>query len=313
MDLLGFALDSIQRQTLPQAGFDVVIVDNGSTPPLDAAALRSRLELDSLNLVREQRVGITFARCAGIRAAQGKVLVFVDDDNRIAADYLEQALRIASDQPRTGAFGGICAPVFESRVPRWKMRLLPYLGVRDHGSKPITSRSGEWGKWDPIGAGMVIRRDVGEQFVRIVESSPEARRLGRAGGALMSGEDTLMARAAWLAGYACSYEPALKLEHVMKATRLGVLVLARTLYGHGRSYVILQRLLGRPAGNPGWRTPAELVLSYVSRVKNEGLRAGTISWFWDVGRAAELWRSHCPSATPAISPRTFDENFDRHS
>ena len=59
---------------------------------------------------------------------------------------------------------------------------------------------------------MVIRRDVGEQFVRIVESSPEARRLGRAGGALMSGEDTLMARAAWLAGYACSYEPALSLS-----------------------------------------------------------------------------------------------------
>ena len=112
MDLLGFALDSIQRQTLPQAGFDVVIVDNGSTPPLDAAALRSRLELDSLNLVREQRVGITFARCAGMRSQAGPR--FVDDDNRIAADYLEQALRIASDQPRTGAFGGICAPVFEN-------------------------------------------------------------------------------------------------------------------------------------------------------------------------------------------------------
>lgn len=310
-DLLAAALESIERQTLAKGAFEVLVVDNASAPALEETELRVKYALE-LRVIREPRLGISFARCAGIRAARGEILVFVDDDNRLAADYLERTLEIASRRPETGAFGGICEPLFECRVPRWKMRLLPYLGVRDHGPEPISSRSGEWGEWDPIGAGMVIRRVVGERFRRIVEEHPEAQRLGRAGGALMSGEDTLMARAAWLEGYACSYEPALKLQHAMKAGRLAVPMLARTLYGHGRSYVILQRLLGRPAGRAGWLLSAELVLSYCSRVRNEGLRTGTISWFWDLGRAVELWQNGSRPAAPAVFTQTCHENLDRH-
>ena len=310
-DLLAAALESVARQTLAREAFEVLVVDNASTPALEQAHLRAAYAPE-LRLIREPRLGISFARCAGIRAARGEILVFVDDDNRLAADYLEGALEIASRRPEAGAFGGICEPLFECHVPPWKIRLLPYLGVRDHGPEPIVSRSGEWGKWDPIGAGMVIRRPVGERFLRILEEHPEAQRLGRAGGALMSGEDTLMARAAWLLGYACSYEPSLRLKHVMKSGRLAVPVLAGALYGHGRSYVILQRLLGRPAGRAGWLLPAELLLSYCSRVRNEGLRVGTISWFWDLGRAVELWQSSSRPAAPALSRQTCNENLDRH-
>lgn len=311
-DLLEATLASIARQTLQKSEFEVILVDNASVPPLAATRLNLPPGLDA-RIVEEPELGIVFARCAGIRAAVGELLVFVDDDNQIDAGYLETSLRIAAAKPEVGAFGGICVPAFEGAVAEWKMQLLPYLGVRDHGPEPIVSRSGEWGPWEPIGAGMVMRRNIGLEFVRIVAEHPEARRLGRCGTLLMSGEDTLAARSAWLLGYACSYEPELRLSHIMKARRFSFRVLARTLLGHGRSYVVLERLIGRTGGKAGWRLPLDLVLSYCSRLRAHGLRAGTICWFWDLGRAFEIVRQ--PPGFPPLCRRAEEAhaNFHRNS
>ena len=93
---------------------------------------------------------------------------------------------------------------------------------------------------------MVFRKEVGEKFIQMVGESGQARLLGRKGLALMSGEDSLLARAAYRLGYACSYQPDLKMSHCMKAKRMRSRVLAGTLLGHGRSYVVLQQTLGEP-------------------------------------------------------------------
>jgi glycosyltransferase involved in cell wall biosynthesis len=293
-ELLSAALDSIERQDFPLPNFEVIVVDNASCPPLDDARLNER-HFD-IRIVREPRLGIVHARCAGVQAASGSLIVFVDDDNQIACDYLDQSVRIAQENPTIGAFGGICKPHFEGPMAKWKAALLPYLGVRDHGPDAITSNSGEWGKWDPIGAGMVVRNAVGRRFVEFVENHEAARRLGRTGKSLMSGEDTLMARVAWMMNYACSYQPSLRSSHYMKLSRLAVGVLVRTLLGHGRSYVILQRILGRPAGRITPLTPIALLSSYFFRVRSAGIRAGSIIWFWDLGRILEL----LDGAKPAV-------------
>jgi glycosyltransferase involved in cell wall biosynthesis len=285
--IFDWTLDGLAGQTLAPSSFEAVVVDNRSRAPLEAGQLQ-RGRGFRLRVVSESRPGQLFARCKGIQEAVAPLLVFMDDDNRLAPDYLEQALLISREHPEAGAFGGICRPVFEAPVAGWKERLLPYLAVRDHGPERIVSRSGEWGKWDPIGAGMVIRRDAAELFVRMVESDREAQRLGRVGKGLMSGDDTLLARAAWRLGYACAYEPELKLEHFLKSGRFRTGALARILLGHGRSYVVLQRVLGRPAGRLHWQTPLSLAACYLSRIRHDGLRAGTIVWLWDLGRTIEV-------------------------
>jgi glycosyltransferase involved in cell wall biosynthesis len=174
--LLDAALNSVERQTLPPDEFEVIVVDNASSPPLSEAAFAHRTPRP--RIVREPNVGIVSARHAGIRAAVGDLLVFVDDDNQISSDYLEQALRIARDNPDIGAFGGICEPLFDRPIAKWKTALLPYLAIRDHGSDVITSKCGDWGNWDPIGAGMAIRKEIGLRFADLVESNPEVSRLG---------------------------------------------------------------------------------------------------------------------------------------
>ena len=88
--------------------------------------------------------------------ARADVLVLVDDDNVLDTAYLERALAIARAEPGLGAFGGIARARIDAPVAAWQRRLLPFLGVRDHGPEPITSSENAWGPWEPIGAGMVV-------------------------------------------------------------------------------------------------------------------------------------------------------------
>ncbi|MGH9664884.1 MAG: hypothetical protein ACRD9L_10715, partial [Bryobacteraceae bacterium] len=166
-----------------------------------------------------------------------------------------------------------------------------YLGVRDYGAHPITSWKNHWGEWEPIGAGMVCRRAVTGAFEEWVRCAPLAARLGRQGRGWMSGEDTLMAMSAYKLGYACSYQPALKLSHWIKPSRFRLSGLRRVLEGHGRSFAVLQRLRGRPAQNAALIGLARILWrKYRLRVAEEGYRTGALKWFWDLGYQLEANR-----------------------
>ncbi len=294
MDIFQRVLDSVEEQTLGHTKYEVVIVDNNSEPPLVAEALRKDREM-TLRVIRQPRQGLSFARVAGIRAARGELIIFVDDDNFLDSKYLEAALRIHREHPEIGAFGGISEGILERPVGKWKTKLLPYLGVRDYGNEPITSTEDHWGQWEPIGAGMVTRRDVAEKFAELIESIPHAGNLGRRGSDLLSGEDSLFARIANRLGYACSYQPSLKLQHFIKKERLKAKYLARLIKGHGRSYVVLQRVLGRPAEPFG-------IMHCLGRLGYRLKTAGTIGfmmWFWDIGYMQE---AKTPRQTETIEP-----------
>ncbi|HZZ42173.1 MAG TPA: glycosyltransferase [Tepidisphaeraceae bacterium] len=293
-DLMGRVLDALRGQTLDVARYELVLVDNGSTPALDASVLDGGRGLP-LRVIREERAGLTVARCAGIAAAQAELLAFVDDDNFLERDYLEEAVRIAAREADVGHFGGISQAELEKPVSWTKGKLLGHLGVRDHGAEAITSKKTEWGPWEPIGAGMVSRREVARKWVEMVSTIPEARLLGRAGKALLSGEDALFARAANALGYACSYQPGLKLTHYMKRGRLKWWYFCKILEGHGRSFVLLRRALGE---KPKAITRMQLIMRLKYRVKKEG-RLGLATWFWDVGYWAQ-----------ASAPTPMTENID---
>src|SRR5438477_701508 len=73
-------LDSIDRQTLSKQRFELIVVDNNSNPPLDAAKLQGGHAIEPI-IVREPQQGLSQARCAGIAVARADLFVFVDDDN----------------------------------------------------------------------------------------------------------------------------------------------------------------------------------------------------------------------------------------
>ncbi|HEY3449724.1 MAG TPA: exopolysaccharide biosynthesis glycosyltransferase EpsD [Myxococcales bacterium] len=99
-ELLVRLLEQLGRQTLAPADFEVVVVDDGSTPPVRArlAELQVRYEL---RVDEQTNRGAAAARHRGIVAARGEILVIVDDDMQVAEDFLEQHLRRhASGEPK---------------------------------------------------------------------------------------------------------------------------------------------------------------------------------------------------------------------
>ena len=82
---LARTLAALERQTYPRGLFEVVLVDDGSQPPLVAP----ETSLDVKLVAQERRgVGIARARNTGARAAAHEVLLFLDSDMLVEADWL---------------------------------------------------------------------------------------------------------------------------------------------------------------------------------------------------------------------------------
>jgi hypothetical protein len=121
---------------------------------------------------------------------------------------------------------------------------------------------------------------VADKYREMVENILHTHTLGRQGGNLMAGEDSLIARAAYRVGLSCSYQPELKFTHFIKASRMKFRYLARLMNGHGRSVVALNRVLGLPYAQITFK---ELILRFGYRIMKEGPMAGLIWWCWDYG------------------------------
>jgi cellulose synthase/poly-beta-1,6-N-acetylglucosamine synthase-like glycosyltransferase len=287
-DLLAWALDSLEKQTLSKRQFEVIIVDNNSSPPIELPPLLQGRSLN-LRLVQERQQGIMHARRAGILESTAELITFVDDDNHLAANYLEQSLNIAKAHQEIGAFGGRAKGVFEAPLKNWQEKLVRHLGVRDFGDEPITSNVHGWGPWEPIGAGMVVRTTIAQKFAQRLTTEPLCLHLGRAGLAQMSGDDALLSRTAYQLGWNCSYQPSLILQHYMKKERLTFNRICKTIEGHGRSEVLLMKIDGIMDSRP--RMPRNLGLllaSLVYRIVTQGPRMGYIEWHWDLGYWREI-------------------------
>ena len=84
--LLLEAAKSIAGQDYPE--WEAVVVDDGSTPPVDRAALKAVLG-DRFTVVRHERPqGIPEAKNAGLRAASGEIVTCLDDDDLLAENAL---------------------------------------------------------------------------------------------------------------------------------------------------------------------------------------------------------------------------------
>ena len=82
---LALTLAALERQSYPRSLFEVVVVDDGSVPPLSAPA--SSLDV---RVVRQRRRGFGLARARnrGVRAALHDIVVFLDGDVLAEADLL---------------------------------------------------------------------------------------------------------------------------------------------------------------------------------------------------------------------------------
>jgi len=233
-DYLDQVLKALASQTLPLQNWELLLIDNASE-----AALALEIDLSwhpQSRHIREDKLGLTSARLRGISEATAEILVFVDDDNVLDADYLEIALRIGKEWPALGAWGGQVLPKFEETPPEWTRPYWYLLAIkevdRDQWSNVFEAGT------DPHGAGMCVRKNVAEKYADLVLNDSERTRLGRKGQALLCCEDTDMAFVACDIGLGMGLFVSLKLTHLIPAKRLEERYLLRLAESSSYSYVI---------------------------------------------------------------------------
>jgi glycosyltransferase involved in cell wall biosynthesis len=235
-DYVGRCLAALQAQTLPTGRWELVVVDNLSDEPL-----AGRLDLGwhaGARLVREEKLGLTPARLRGIREAAGEVLVFVDDDNVLAPDYLEMALRVARERPFLGSWSGQCLPSFEQTPASWTERYWGTLCIRRFDTE-AWSNLPRLPATMPAGAGLCARRGVARRYLGLHDAGKRRFQLDRTGGSLISGGDNDLAACACDLGLGMGLIPDLKLEHLIPPGRLTADYIERLVEGIEFSSVVL--------------------------------------------------------------------------
>ena len=89
---------SVVAQTCPKEKLEIIIVDDGSTDGTFGVAQGFADRHDNVRVLRQKNAGPGAARNAGIRAAKGAYIGFVDSDDVIAPDMAETLLDIIRRQ-----------------------------------------------------------------------------------------------------------------------------------------------------------------------------------------------------------------------
>jgi glycosyltransferase involved in cell wall biosynthesis len=251
----------LRAQTLPVSQWEVVLVDNASSPRIELATLADAAPAN-LRPVHEPELGLTAARRRGFFESRGVMIVMVDDDNVLAPDYLARAAELMARHPDVGTFGGRSLAEFETAPPAWIAEFLDLIACRDLGATPQISRGlrrpesthNEYPSFAPIGAGMALRREAVDQWLG---DAGAHHHTDRRGAELTSGGDNDLVLSSMKQGWETGYFPELSLTHLIPAGRTTPEYLARLNRGIAKSWVqVLARHDACPwSPIPRWTVP----------------------------------------------------------
>ena len=115
------ALQSVVEQSAPKEEWECVVVNNNST---DATEERFKSFAEAhpdvrLRMVSEARQGLSYARNRGIGESEGEYIAIIDDDERIAPDFISSYINLFDSTPDAVAAGGPIVAEYPSGKPRW--------------------------------------------------------------------------------------------------------------------------------------------------------------------------------------------------
>lgn len=235
-DYIAQVLEALRAQSLDKQSWEYLLIDNASEEPVEP-----RLDLSWHPLgrhVREDELGLTSARLRGIAESRGEILVFVDDDNVLSGDYLDRVSEIANQYQMIGAWGGQSLPLFEETPPEWTRRYWGNLAIKKFEHDKWSNQP-QVAETMPCGAGLCVRKNVAEYYLKLHRSGKRSFTLDRAGRSLVSGGDVDLASCACDIGLGVGIFESLKLNHLMPKGRLQEEYLLRLTEGIAYSGVIL--------------------------------------------------------------------------
>ncbi len=222
-------LNSVAEQSATAEEWECIVVDNNSqdnTSERVAAFITAHPELN-IRYVFEGVQGLSAARNAGIRASVGDIVAFIDDDERIVADFIDSYIQLFDTKPDAISAGGRIIAEYPTGRPRWMSHYTeePIANPMDFGEEVRLFPPHRI----PGGGNMAIRRKALDE---VGYFNPQ---LGRTGKRLIGGEESDLFERLRQRGMRCYYVPQAVMYHIIGQEKLTKDYFCRLAYNTGVS------------------------------------------------------------------------------
>lgn len=222
-------LQSVIEQTLPREEWECVVVNNNSTDSTaaDFDAFAARYPDYNLRMVLETNQGLSYARNRGIRESEGEYIAIVDDDERIAPEFVASYVALFDEVPDAVAAGGPIVAEYPTGRPRWMSAFTerPIANTMYFGEEVREFPRGRV----PGGGNMALRRSAVRRY-GVFDTS-----LGYVGESLVGGEESDLFERLQIAEAKYYYVPKAVMYHIIPKEKLTTEYLRRLSYNVGVS------------------------------------------------------------------------------
>ena len=210
-DGLARTVASLLEQTYSSTSYRILVVDNDPLSTTSCAqALAPFMTARQIDVVVEERLGVSQARNRALAESETELLVFIDDDCVAEPPWLENLVNGYRGAPTpVGAIGGRILPDWEAPAPPWLTgHLTAYLSLFDLGPEVVHNP----------------RRLVGCNIAYSVKALRSINGfrpyLGRVGTCLLSNEEVDVVSKFRRMGLNNSYEPSAVVRHRVPLSRV---------------------------------------------------------------------------------------------
>jgi len=264
-ELLRLALTTLLRQSPANLTYEVVVVDNNSTPETRAVVDELAQTDPRIRYVRETRQGNAYARNTGVAEARAPIVAFLDDDVTVRDNWMEIIARTFKET-HVDFIGGKVLPRWEEPPPSWLgIANWAPIAALDYGDAPFSITAE-----NPLcllTANIAFKKDL---FAKHGEFSAAVQRAGDTIGSL---EDHEFLTRLLRAGVAGLYVPEMIVDAYVGSERMTKDYHRRWHTGHGHFYAVMndrewERSSYRLLGVPGhlYRETAKNAFVWFSRV-----------------------------------------------
>jgi len=217
-------ISSLKRQTLRP--LEIILVLDNDVGLVDF--YRSRVSGD-VKIVVSDGFGLSNARNAGVKNAEGEIVAFIDDDAVADERWLENLVN-SYDDPLVLGVGGLIKPIWESGRPIWFPEELDWIVGCSYKGLPERKTYVR----NPIGCNMSFKRNIFEKVGYFRTD------IGRLGKKPVAGEEAELAIRILekVPGSKIVYDPVAVVHHRVPKLRTNLKYVARRSFAEGVSKAI---------------------------------------------------------------------------
>jgi glycosyltransferase involved in cell wall biosynthesis len=214
----------VSQKGLAPRAYEVIVVDNGSSDHTAQVVEAIRQRSAQVRRLYEERPGLSIARNAGVRQAEGQIVCFTDDDAIPCPDYVAEILS-SFDDPLVACVGGkVIASWPDGAPPDWFCpRYANVVAQTSFGQTPRRMKKGEF----PFGCNIALRKQVFQSLGGFDEN------LGKKGQNNIWGEEIDLCLKLQAQGLRFFYNSRAIVSHVVGRNRATKHYFVESIFGKG--------------------------------------------------------------------------------